>query len=59
MKSTRESYREDVQTSIRKPIRASGERTGGLPLEMVRRLATGLKLPAEILIRGCELQRAA
>jgi HTH-type transcriptional regulator/antitoxin HigA len=30
-----------------------------LTLEMIRRLATGLKLPAEILIRGYELQRAA
>ncbi len=30
-----------------------------LTLEMIRRLATGLKLPAEILIRGYELQKAA
>lgn len=30
-----------------------------LTLEMIRRLAAGLDLPAEVLIRGYELQRAA
>lgn len=30
-----------------------------LTLEMIRRLASGLKLPAEVLIRDYELQRAA
>jgi HTH-type transcriptional regulator/antitoxin HigA len=30
-----------------------------LTLEMIRRLATGLKLPADVLIRGYELRRAA
>jgi HTH-type transcriptional regulator/antitoxin HigA len=30
-----------------------------LILEMVRRLASGLKLPADALIRGCELRRAS
>ena len=30
-----------------------------LTLEMIRRLASGLKLPAEVLIRGYELKRAA
>lgn len=30
-----------------------------LTLEMIRRLATGLELPADVLIRGYELQRAA
>lgn len=30
-----------------------------LSLEMIRRLASGLKLPADVLIRGYELKRAA
>jgi HTH-type transcriptional regulator / antitoxin HigA len=30
-----------------------------LTLEMIRRLAAGLDLPADVLIRGYELQRAA
>lgn len=30
-----------------------------LSLEMIRRLASGLKLPADVLIRGYELRRAA
>lgn len=30
-----------------------------LTLEMIRRLAAGLNLPAEVLIRGYELKRAA
>ena len=30
-----------------------------LTLEMIRRLASGLKLPADVLIRGYELKRAA
>ena len=30
-----------------------------LTLEMIRRLASGLKLPADVLIRGFELKRAA
>ena len=30
-----------------------------LTLEMIRRLASGLKLPADVLIRGYELRRAA
>ena len=30
-----------------------------LTLEMIRRLASGLKIPAEVLIRGYELKRAA
>jgi HTH-type transcriptional regulator/antitoxin HigA len=30
-----------------------------LTLEMIRRLSTGLKLPAEVLIQGYELQQAA
>ncbi len=30
-----------------------------LSLEMIRRLASGLKLQADVLIRGCELKRAA
>lgn len=30
-----------------------------LTLEMIRRLAAGLKLPADVLIRGYELKRAA
>ena len=30
-----------------------------LTLEMIRRLASGLNLPAEVLIRGYELNRAA
>jgi HTH-type transcriptional regulator/antitoxin HigA len=30
-----------------------------LTLEMIRRLATGLKLPDDVLIRGYELRRAA
>jgi HTH-type transcriptional regulator/antitoxin HigA len=30
-----------------------------LSLEMIRRLTSGLKLPADVLIRGCELKRAA
>jgi HTH-type transcriptional regulator/antitoxin HigA len=30
-----------------------------LSLEMIRRLASGMKLPAEVLIRGYELKRAA
>ena len=30
-----------------------------LTLEMIRRLASGLKVPADVLIRGYELKRAA
>ena len=30
-----------------------------LTLEMIRRLASGLKVPAEVLIRGYELKKAA
>ena len=30
-----------------------------LSLEMIRRLASGMKLPAEVLIRGYDLKRAA
>ncbi len=30
-----------------------------LTLEMIRRLASGLKLPADVLIRGYELKKAA
>ena len=30
-----------------------------LTLEMIRRLASGLKIPADVLIRGYELKRAA
>ena len=32
---------------------------GGSVLEMIRRLATGLKLPADVLIRGYGLKKAA
>jgi HTH-type transcriptional regulator/antitoxin HigA len=30
-----------------------------LTLEMIRRLATGLQLPADVLVRGYRLKRAA
>jgi HTH-type transcriptional regulator/antitoxin HigA len=35
------------------------KRVRPLKLEMIRKLAAGLELPADVLIRGCGLQKAA
>ena len=53
--------RKDLEPYIGSRTRAAEvlNRVRPLTLEMIRRLASGLKLPAEILIRPYELQRAA
>ena len=57
----RDLSRKDLERYIGSRARVAEvlNRVRPLTLEMIRRLASGLKLPAEVLIRGYELQRAA
>ena len=53
--------RKDLEAYIGSRARVAEvlNRVRPLTLEMIRRLASGLKLPADVLIRGYELRRAA
>jgi HTH-type transcriptional regulator/antitoxin HigA len=53
--------RKDLEPHIGSRARVAEvlNRVRPLTLEMIRRLASGLKLPADVLIRGYELRRAA
>ncbi len=57
----REMTRKDLEPYIGSRARVAEvlNRVRPLTLEMIRRLASGLKLPADVLIRGYELKRAA
>ena len=57
----RELTRKDLEPYIGSRARGAEvlNRVRPLTLDMIRRLAAGLDLPADVLIRGYELQRAA
>jgi len=57
----RELTRKDLERYIGSRARVAEvlNRVRPLTLEMIRRLASGLKIPADVLIRGYELKRAA
>ena len=58
---SRELTRKDLEPYIGSRARVAEvlNRVRPLSLEMIRRLATGLKIPAEILIKDYEVKRAA
>ena len=53
--------RKDIEPFIGSRVRVAEvlNRVRPLSLEMIRRLAVGLNLPADLLIAGYELKRAA
>jgi HTH-type transcriptional regulator/antitoxin HigA len=53
--------RKDLEPHIGSRARVAEvlNRVRPLTLEMIRRLSAGLKLPADILVKGYELKRAA
>ena len=57
----RDLSRKDLERYIGSRARVAEvlNRVRPLTLEMIRRLASGLKIPADVLIRGYELKRAA
>jgi HTH-type transcriptional regulator/antitoxin HigA len=57
----RELTRKDLEPYIGSRARVAEvlNRVRPLTLEMIRRLAAGLDLPADVLVRGYELRRAA
>jgi HTH-type transcriptional regulator/antitoxin HigA len=57
----RDLTRKDLERYIGSRARVAEvlNRVRPLTLEMIRRLASGLKVPADVLIRGYELKRAA
>jgi HTH-type transcriptional regulator/antitoxin HigA len=57
----RELTRKDLEKYIGSRARVAEvlNRVRPLTLDMIRRLASGLKLPADVLIRGYELKKAA